>query len=68
MAAGRRDAPKRLFRMTPLHHHFELLGWQEITIIVRFWIAAAIGIAMGLGLFYGESLPRVIDVIVSGSG
>ncbi len=68
VAAGRREAPRRLFRMTPLHHHFELLGWQETTIIVRFWIAAGIGIACGLGLFYGESLPRVIDVIVSGSG
>jgi phospho-N-acetylmuramoyl-pentapeptide-transferase len=62
-----RDQPKRLFRMTPLHHHFELLGWQETTIIVRFWVAAGIGIAGGLGLFYGESLGRVIDVLTSGA-
>ena len=66
-AEGRREAPKRLFRMTPLHHHFELLGWQETTIIVRFWIAAGIGVGAGLGLFYGESLPRVIDAIVAGA-
>ena len=58
----------RVFRMTPLHHHFELLGWQETTIIVRFWIAAGIGIAGGVGLFYGESLPRVIETIVTGTG
>lgn len=67
VAAGRREHPRRLFRMTPLHHHFELLGWQETTIIVRFWIAAGIGVAAGLGLFYGESLPRVIDAIVTGA-
>ena len=67
VAAGRREHPRRLFRMTPLHHHFELLGWQETTIIVRFWIAAGIGIATGLGLFYGESLPRVIDQIRAGA-
>ena len=67
VARGTRSEPKRLLRMTPLHHHFELLGWQETTIIVRFWIAAGIGVAAGLGLFYGESLPRVIDAIVSGA-
>ncbi len=66
-AEGRRDAPKRLFRMTPLHHHFELLGWQETTIIVRFWIAAGIGIVLGLGLFYVESLDRVIEAIRAGA-
>jgi phospho-N-acetylmuramoyl-pentapeptide-transferase len=33
---------RRLFRMAPLHHHFELLGWSESTIIVRFWIAALV--------------------------
>lgn len=68
VAAGRREAPMRVFRMTPLHHHFELLGWQETTIIVRFWVAAGIGIAGGVGLFYGESLPRVIETIVTGTG
>jgi phospho-N-acetylmuramoyl-pentapeptide-transferase len=54
-----RTTGKRLFRMAPIHHHFELLGWQETTIIVRFWILAAIGIALGLGLFYAEWIRRV---------
>jgi phospho-N-acetylmuramoyl-pentapeptide-transferase len=51
---------QRVFRMAPMHHHFELLGWQETSIIVRFWILAAIGIAAGLGVFYAESVPRVV--------
>ena len=50
----------RVFRMTPIHHHFELVGWQETTIIVRFWIVSGIGIAVGLGLFYAESVGRVV--------
>lgn len=45
---------KRLFRMAPLHHHFELLGWEEITVVVRFWLIAAVFVAAGLGLFYAE--------------
>ncbi len=32
---------KRLFRMAPLHHHFELAGWEEITVVVRFWLIVA---------------------------
>lgn len=43
---------RRLFRMAPLQHHFELLGWGEVTIVIRFWIIAGIGVAAGLGLFY----------------
>jgi phospho-N-acetylmuramoyl-pentapeptide-transferase len=31
---------KRIFRMAPLHHHFELIGWKEPQIIIRFWIVA----------------------------
>lgn len=45
---------RRLFLMAPIHHHFELLGWPEFTVIVRFWILAALSIAFGLGLFYAE--------------
>jgi phospho-N-acetylmuramoyl-pentapeptide-transferase len=45
---------KRVFRMAPLHHHFELGGWQEVTIIVRFWILAGLAVAFGLGLFYAD--------------
>ncbi len=54
-----RTSGRRVFRMAPLHHHFELLGWQEITIIVRFWIIAGIGIAVGLGVFYAEWFGRI---------
>lgn len=45
---------KRLFRMAPLHHHFELLGWHEVTIVIRFWIMAGLFVATGLGIFYAE--------------
>lgn len=45
---------RRMFRMAPLHHHFEMLGWPEITIVVRFWIIQGLCIAGGLALFYGE--------------
>ena len=47
---------KRIFRMAPLQHHFELLGWAEVTIVVRFWIVAALSAAGGLALFYAEWL------------
>jgi phospho-N-acetylmuramoyl-pentapeptide-transferase len=45
---------RRVFRMAPLHHHFELGGWEEVTIIVRFWIVAGIAVAFGMGLFYAD--------------
>lgn len=45
---------KRLFKMAPLHHHFELMGWGEVTVVLRFWIIAGISVAFGLGLFYAE--------------
>ena len=45
---------KRLFRMAPLHHHFELLGWAEVTIVIRFWLICGICVAAGLGIFYAE--------------
>jgi phospho-N-acetylmuramoyl-pentapeptide-transferase len=47
---------RRVFRMAPIHHHFELLGWPEITVIVRFWILAGLFAALGLGLFYADFL------------
>jgi phospho-N-acetylmuramoyl-pentapeptide-transferase len=56
--AGFRMARKRVFRMAPLHHHFELLGWPEFTVIVRFWILAGLAVAFGLGLFYADFLAR----------
>ena len=45
---------KRVFKMAPLHHHFELLGWEQITIVIRFWIIAGLSVAVGLGLFYAQ--------------
>ncbi|MEY4421784.1 MAG: hypothetical protein RL581_322 [Actinomycetota bacterium] len=45
---------KRIFRMAPLQHHFELKGWGEVTIVVRFWILAGLSVAAGLGLFYAQ--------------
>ena len=50
---------KRVFRMSPLQHHFELAGWSEVNIVVRFWIIAGIGVAMALGLFYSDFLAAV---------
>jgi phospho-N-acetylmuramoyl-pentapeptide-transferase len=43
---------KRVFKMTPIHHTFELIGWAEVTITVRFWIICGLCVASGLGLFY----------------
>ncbi|NRQ36560.1 phospho-N-acetylmuramoyl-pentapeptide-transferase [Nonomuraea sp. NN258] len=48
---------KRVFRMAPLQHHFELKGWAETTIVVRFWLIAGLCAAVGLGLFYVEWMP-----------
>ena len=54
---------RRVFRMAPLHHHFELLGWPEFTVIVRFWLLAGLLVALGLGLFYADfiRIPGVLD-------
>ncbi len=45
---------RRAFKMSPIHHHFEMSGWHEVTIIVRFWIVAGLAVAFGMGLFYAE--------------
>jgi phospho-N-acetylmuramoyl-pentapeptide-transferase len=52
---------RRVFRMSPIHHHFELAGWPETTVIVRFWILAGIVTAMGIGIFYADylSIPGI---------
>jgi phospho-N-acetylmuramoyl-pentapeptide-transferase len=53
-----RTTRRRVFRMAPLHHHFELAGWPEFTVIVRFWILAGLAVAFGLGVFYADFLAR----------
>ncbi|AKU17784.1 phospho-N-acetylmuramoyl-pentapeptide-transferase [Luteipulveratus mongoliensis] len=45
---------KRLFRMAPLQHHFEILGWEQVTIVIRFWIITGLCVVAGLGIFYSE--------------
>ena len=45
---------KRVFRMAPIHHHFELKCWKEVTIVVRFWLIQIILAALGVSIFYGE--------------
>jgi phospho-N-acetylmuramoyl-pentapeptide-transferase len=47
---------RRIFLMSPIHHHFELKGWAEVTIVVRFWIIAGLLVAAGVGAFYFEWL------------
>lgn len=47
---------RRVFRMAPVHHHFELAGWPEITVIIRFWMMSAACTTFGIGLFYYDFL------------
>ncbi|MGO4102323.1 phospho-N-acetylmuramoyl-pentapeptide-transferase [Leifsonia sp. YAF41] len=49
---------KRIFLMSPIHHHFELKGWAEVTVVVRFWIIGGLLVAAGVGTFYLEWLSR----------
>lgn len=54
---------RRVFRMAPLHHHFELAGWPETTVIIRLWIVAGLFVALALGIYYADfvRIPGVID-------
>jgi phospho-N-acetylmuramoyl-pentapeptide-transferase len=45
---------KRVLLMAPLHHHFEMLGWPEILIVVRFWIIQGVCVGGAMALFYAE--------------
>jgi phospho-N-acetylmuramoyl-pentapeptide-transferase len=49
---------RRVFRMAPIHHHFELMGWPETTVIIRFWILAGLFTALALGSFYADFLSH----------
>src|SRR6202011_5816190 len=54
-----RTTGRRVFRMAPFHHHFELVGWAETTVIIRFWLLTAISCGLGVALFYSEWLTTV---------
>ncbi|MFG1812853.1 phospho-N-acetylmuramoyl-pentapeptide-transferase [Kribbella sp. NPDC049174] len=45
---------KRIFRMAPLQHHFEMLGWEQVNVVIRFWIIQGLCVVIGLGIFYAE--------------
>ena len=51
--------PFRVFKIAPLHHHFEMVGWAETTIVVRFWLIAGMFVALGLGIFYVGWFPKL---------
>ena len=50
--------PYRVFKIPPLQHHFEQVGWAETTIVVRFWLIAAMFVGLGLGIFYVGWFPK----------
>jgi phospho-N-acetylmuramoyl-pentapeptide-transferase len=50
--------PYRVFKIAPLQHHFEQVGWAETTIVVRFWLIAGMFVALGLGIFYVGWFPK----------
>ncbi len=52
--AAFRTTGRRVFRMAPIHHHFELAGWPETTVIIRLWMITAACTAVGIGLFYRD--------------
>lgn len=54
--ASFKSTGKRVFRMAPFHHHFENGGWAETTVVVRFWLIAAMASLLGAAIFYGEWL------------
>lgn len=53
---GYRSRKVRIFRMAPIHHHFENGGWAETTVVIRFWLIAAVSALIGASIFYGEWL------------
>ena len=57
---------RRVFRMAPIHHHFELLGWPETTVIVRFWVLGGLCGALAVGLFYADFLSHGCQAVSPG--
>lgn len=54
-----RGFKKRILKMAPIHHHFEVLGWPETTVIVRFWLFSAACVVTGLGFFYADFVSLI---------
>lgn len=52
VAYYKRTGGKRLFKMAPIHHHFEVLGWPESAVVVRFWILCGVFVMAGIAVFY----------------
>ena len=50
-ASGR---TRRLFRLSPIHHHFELVGWAETKVIIRFWLIAGASASAAAGIFVAD--------------
>jgi len=59
---------KRVLRMAPVHHHFELAGWPETTVIIRFWILAGLCTAVALGIYYADFVENSATLSVGGTG
>lgn len=56
----RTQGGRRLFRMAPIHHHFELVGWPETRVIIRFWLLSGLTTGIGVGIFYWDSIRQGI--------
>jgi phospho-N-acetylmuramoyl-pentapeptide-transferase len=54
---------RRVFRMAPFHYHFDLGGWPETTVVIRFWIIAGISVALAVAVFYGDFVNSGLLVI-----
>lgn len=57
-ATGRR---RRLFRLSPIHHHFEMTGWPETRVIIRFWLIAGVVVVAALGIYIADFTGLVSD-------
>jgi phospho-N-acetylmuramoyl-pentapeptide-transferase len=48
---SKRTRGKKVFLSTPVHHHFQAIGWPEAKVVMRFWVISSIGVAVGLMIF-----------------
>lgn len=56
---------RRLYRMAPIHHHFEVGGWPETTVTVRFWVLSGLSTALAVGIYYADYLSVVGDAVLA---